>query len=184
MNRVGGGAIAMLICIAASGCAGGARDLPQLSAAAPAAYHLGPGDQLRISVQGLDAMNNTYTIGDTGAIAMPLVDVIPAEGKTVRELELAIASRLLERKIVLEPKVNAQIQTYRPFFVLGEVQRPGAYPYVPGMSVMTAASLAGGYTFRANTKTAIIKRASTEGRATSDTPVLPGDIVQIRETWF
>ncbi|MBB5714288.1 polysaccharide biosynthesis/export family protein [Sphingomonas aerophila] len=184
MNRVGGGTIAMLICIAASGCAGGAGNLPQLSAAAPAAYRLGPGDQLRISVQGLDAMNNTYTIGDTGAIAMPLVDVVPAEGKTIRELEVAIASRLLERKIVLEPKVTAQIQTYRPFFVLGEVQRPGAYPYVPGMSVMTAASLAGGYTFRANTKTAIIKRASTEGRATSDTPVLPGDIVQIRETLF
>lgn len=165
-----------------SGCGG--SDLPRIASAAPAEYRLGPGDHLRISVLGLDQMNNSYIVGDTGAIALPLVDVVPVGGKSVREVEAAIAGRLLQRQLVLDPKVTAQVETYRPFFILGEVQKPGSYPYVPGMSVLTAASLAGGYTFRADTKRAEITRQSRKGIASADAAVMPGDIVRVREGWF
>ena len=66
----------------------------------------------------------------------------------------------------------------------GEVQKPGQYPFLPGMSVMTAVSVAGGFTFRANTKTVKITRANMAGSATQTSPVQPGDLIEIRESWF
>lgn len=170
--------------VALGGCAGPNAALPELTASRPAAYQLGAGDELRVTVFGLDAMNNSYIVGDTGAIALPLLDPVSVAGHTVRETEALVADAIRARKLVLEPRVSAQIQTYRPFYILGEVQKPGQYPYVPGMSVMTAVSVAGGYTFRADTKNATIVRASTKGRALAETPVLPGDTIQITETWF
>lgn len=185
MSKIGRHWSRMVACLAVAGCAGQDARLPRLASnPAPAAYRLGPGDELRISVLGMDGMNNSYIVGDTGMIALPIVDTVPARDKTVREVEAEIASRLAERRIVIAPKVSAQVQTYRPFFILGEVQKAGSYPYVPGMSVLTAASLAGGYTFRADTKTVAITRGSQKWLASSDTPVLPGDIIQIRESWF
>lgn len=170
--------------LATSACGQGNGKLQALSITAPAVYQLGAGDELRITVFGLEAMNNTYRVDDSGAIALPMLDPIPVVGKTVREVETSIADKIRERQLVIDPKVSAQIQTYRPFFIAGEVQRPGQYPYVPGMSVMTAVTVAGGFTFRANTRSALITRASKKGRATQDTPVLPGDQILIRESWF
>lgn len=170
--------------LSTSACGNGGGDAQPLAATTPVTYHLGAGDELRITVFGLDAMNNTYRIDDSGAIALPMLDPIPVAGKTVREVEAAIADKIHERQLVLDPKVSAQIQTYRPFFIAGEVQHPGQYPYVSGMSVMTAVSIAGGFTFRANTHHMLVTRASKKGRATQDTPVLPGDQILIRESWF
>lgn len=170
--------------LAASACGSGDGNLQTLSTTAPAIYHLGAGDELRITVFGLDAMNNTYRVDDSGAIALPMLDPIPVVGKTVREVETAIADKIRDRQLVIDPKVSAQIQTYRPFFIAGEVQHPGQYPYVSGMSVMTAVSIAGGFTFRANTHNMFVTRASKKGRATQDTPILPGDQILVRESWF
>lgn len=167
-----------------AGCAGPGGHLPQVASASPASYLLGPGDEIRINVFGLETMNATYIVGDTGAIALPMLEPLQVEGKTIRAVETQIANAILEHQLVLAPKVSAQVQLYRPFFILGEVQRPGQYPYVPGMSVMTAVSVAGGYTFRANTKKAIITRSAKKGEAQDDTPVLPGDMIQIHESWF
>jgi polysaccharide export outer membrane protein len=129
-------------------------------------------------------MNNTYLVDDTGAIAVPMLDPIMVTGKTIRETEAAIADKIRARQIVLDPRVSAQVIAYRPFFIAGEVQKPGQYPYVPGMSLMTAVSVAGGYTFRADTKKATITRASVKASATQDTQVLPGDLIVVRESWF
>ncbi len=170
--------------VATSACGNGGGDVQPLATSAPASYHLGAGDELRITVFGLEAMNNTYRVDDSGAIALPMLDPIPVVGKTVREVETAIAGKILERQLVIDPKVSAQIQTYRPFFIAGEVQHPGQFPYVSGMSVMTAVSIAGGFTFRANTHNMLVTRASKKGRATQDTPVLPGDQILVRESWF
>ncbi len=172
------------IFLAASACGGGGGHLSPLATTAPDAYHVGTGDELRVTVFGLDAMANTYRVDDSGAIALPMLDPIKVAGKTIREVEGAIADKIRERQLVIDPKVSAQIQTYRPFFIAGEVQRPGQYPYVPGMSLMTAVSVAGGFTFRANTRSATITRAAKKGRATQDTPILPGDQILVRESWF
>jgi protein involved in polysaccharide export with SLBB domain len=176
--------IGLSIALSLSGCASSGGNLPTLARQEPSPYRLGPGDELRVNVFGLDALNNTYLVTDTGAISMPLIEPVDVSGRTVHEVELAIVSAIRARQIVLDPKVAVQVQTYRPFFILGEVQKPGQYPYVPGMSVTTAVSVAGGYTFRANTKTAMITRASHQARAGAEDHVLPGDMIRIPESWF
>jgi polysaccharide export outer membrane protein len=165
-------------------CAGSNGDRVELAAQPPAPYRLGPQDELRVIVLGLDTASNTYRVSDTGVISVPMLGAVPVAGKTVEEVQQALETGLRSRQIVLDPKVSAQVQTYRPFFILGEVQRPGQYAYTPGMSVMTAASIAGGYTFRANTKRARIVRDAREASATGTTTVLPGDTITIPESWF
>lgn len=168
--------------IATTACAG--SNLPDLPAQQNAPYRLGAGDELRVTVFGLDSVNNTYRVSDTGSIAVPLVDSVSVAGKSIDEAQVAIAEALRSRQIVLDPRVSVQMQTYRPFFILGEVQRPGQYPYVPGMSVTTAVSIAGGYTFRANTKRARITRDARPANAGADSAVQPGDTITIPESWF
>src|SRR3546814_10386083 len=87
-------------------------------------YRLGAGDEVGFSVFGLDALTNTYVVGDAGTISLPLVDEIPARGKTTQELEALIANNLRQRDVIKDPSVSAQVLKYRPFFILGEVQRP------------------------------------------------------------
>lgn len=151
-------------------------------------YRLGAGDEIRVTVFGLDALTNTYAIGDEGTISLPLLPAVQVMSKTVPEVEAAIAEAIRARDLVRQPSVSVQVQKYRPFFILGEVQKPGSYPYVPGMSVLTAVSIAGGYTFRADKKKAKISRPMNgqlvKGSASPQTPVVPGDTVMIDEAWF
>lgn len=174
--------------LAVSAGAASAERLPPLPAMPPSAYRLGPGDEVRVTVFGLDAANNSYVVGDTGMIAVPLLPPIPAAGKSADELQALLVDQLKARELVKSPSVSVQIQKYRPFFILGEVQKPGQYPFVPGMSVLTAASIAGGYTFRADTKRAVVVRSvngeSIKGRAAPETLVQPGDTIRIPESWF
>lgn len=184
MTKCWAWALPLAALLTSPGCASGGRNLPVMAAAAPGGYRLGPGDELRVVVIGLDAMNSNYRVDDTGMIALPMLNPINVDGKTVREAEALIGDNIRARNIVIDPRVSAQVQTYRPFFITGEVQRPGQYPYVPGMSLMSAVAIAGGYTFRADTKGATITRASRKGRAAQDTPVLPGDTILVPEGWF
>ena len=169
-------------------CASPASRLQPIEAKRLTPYQLGPGDEIRVTVFGLDALTNNYVVSDSGNISMPLVDVIPAEGKTTQELEVAVVNAVRAKNLVREPSVSVQVQKYRPFFILGEVQRPGQYPYVPGMSVLTAVSIAGGYTFRAETDFASVTRTLqdkiVEGKARPQTPILPGDTVYVYESTF
>ena len=170
------------------GCSSSTANLAPIASTPLAPYLLGAGDEVRITVFGLDAVNNSYTISDTGEISLPLVGAVAAQGKTIHQLETVIGEALRTRDVVRSPSVSAQVQRYRPFFILGEVQKPGQYAYVPGMSVLTAVSIAGGYTFRAQTDRAIITRSGTQrivqGMARPDTPILPGDTVLVKEAWF
>lgn len=176
------------LALACNACASSAARLEPFGTTAPAPYRLGPGDEIRITVFGLDAVNNNYSVGDAGTISVPLLDTIAADGRTVPELEAQIAEILRRKQLVNAPSVSVQVQKYRPFFILGEVQRPGQYPYVPGMTVLTAVSIAGGFTFRAETKRAALMRPANgtvrKGSASPETLVLPGDTINIAEGWF
>jgi polysaccharide export outer membrane protein len=167
--------------------AAGAR-LSPIGATTPSAYRLGAGDEIRVSVYGLDPLTNSYLVSDTGTISMPLLPPVSVEGKTVAETEMAVVDAIRAKQLVNAPSVSAQVVKYRPFFILGEVQRPGQYPYMPGMSLLTAVSVAGGYTFRADTKHARITRRSgsgtVEGRADPTTSIQPGDTILVKESWF
>ena len=165
-----------------------AGGLPKIQSTGASPYRLGANDEVRVSVFGLPALTNSYVVGDAGTVSIPLLDPIQAEGMSVSEFEGAVVAALRTKDLVPNPSVNVQVMKYRPFFILGEVQRPGQYPYVPGMSVLTAVSIAGGYTFRAKTSEVAITRPNGDkiikGSAGQDAPVMPGDTIQVYESWF
>lgn len=182
----------MMILVAAgllAGCAGGSGTaLPAATAQPVTQYRLDAGDEIRITAYGLDAITNTYTISDAGDVSLPLIDNVQARGKTVGQLQSEITRLLFEKQILRSPSVNVQITKYRPFYILGEVKSPGEYPYRPGMSVLTAVAMAGGYTFRADQKNMTIARQiegrSVVGRAGDTTTIEPGDTIRVSERWF
>ena len=178
-------AIAAVLVLAA--CEPGS-DLPLLPETSPGPYRLGVGDRVRVITFGDANLTGEFRVNDRGNIAVPLLGNIRVAGLTTAELETRFADDLEQRKILNRPSVAAEIVTYRPIFILGEVAKPGQYPYQPDMTVLTAVAIAGGFTYRAQTKTASILRhedgRSVEGRVGRGTTVYPGDIVDILPRYF
>lgn len=156
-------------------------------AVADTPYRLGSGDKLRVVVFGQEGLTNTYSVDANGAITMPLIGSVPASGKTTAELSQAIAARL-RKGFIREPFVAVEIETYRPFFILGEVTSPGQYSYVANMTVETAVAIAGGFTPRAYKGTVNLTRGIdgvlTRGKVPLVFPVQPGDTIRVSERWF
>jgi len=170
--------------LALAGCSTVASTPPELMEHVE--YKLGPGDQLRITVFGETDLTGTFTVGSQGSIAYPLVGSVAAAGKTVPEFTTVLQSAL--QQYVRQPNVSVEVANYRPFFILGEVQRPGTYPYSANLTVLNAVATAGGFTYRANQGTVFIRHANEnterQVRITIATPVLPGDTVRIAERFF
>ena len=162
------------------------QPLPGLSATTQA-YRLGAGDRVKITVYGEPDLTGEFEISSDGILSFPLVGEVPAGGLSTRELETKLAT-LLKDGFLRNPKVNAEVVNYRPFFILGEVTKPGGYPYVNSMTVVTAVAIAGGYTPRANRREMDIVRTINQKReeltGSEQTPLLPGDIVTVRERFF
>lgn len=156
--------MALVACSAGSG-------LPMLPATADtdAAYRLGPGDQLNIKVVGAEDITGEYPVSDSGTISVPLVGDVKAAGLTRSQLEHEIAAGLAQGYI-RNPRVNVSITKYRPFYIYGEVAKPGEYPYASGMRVLNAIATAGGYTYRANKGYVVVTRHGQEARAEGATP--------------
>jgi polysaccharide export outer membrane protein len=150
-------------------------------------YTLGSGDRLRIIVFGQDALSNTYSVDAAGHISMPLIGIVQAAGMTTAALEKSIETKL-RAGFLREPKVSAEVEAFRPFFILGEVTLPGQYPYVSGMTVQNAVAIAGGFTPRGYTGKADITRTIDDKAYTAPVPisqpVQPGDTIVIRERFF
>jgi polysaccharide biosynthesis/export protein len=150
-------------------------------------YTLDSGDRLRIVVFGQDGLSNTYIVDASGKITMPLIGAVSARGCTTGQLARAIADRL-RNGYVREPHVAIEVETYRPFFILGEVLAPGQYPYVPNMTVETAVAIAGGFTPRAYRYDFVVSRSSMGVTARQKVPLIapvrPGDTVTVSERWF
>ena len=151
------------------------------------AYTLGNGDQLRITVFGQPDLSGQFEVDGTGSISLPLVGQVEALGLTTPQLESRIVEKL-EGDYILNPRVSAEIINYRPYYILGEVNRPGEYPFTSGLTVMNAVAAAGGWTYRANKKVVYIKSVdSGEEQAfelTTSTVVRPGDTLRIGERIF
>lgn len=150
-------------------------------------YRLDSGDKLRVVVFGQEGLSNSYTVDPSGKITMPLIGAVPARGSTTASLQQAIAARL-RQGFIREPHVAVEVETYRPFFILGEVTLPGQYPYVANMTVETAVAIAGGFTPRAFKYKVEISRSSggvtTRMTVSANYRVQPGDTVIIAERWF
>jgi len=151
------------------------------------AYHLDAGDKLRVVVYGQEGLTNTYAIDAAGSITMPLIGAVPARGRTPSGLAAEITAKL-RNGYIRDPSVAVEIESYRPFFILGEVQAPGQYPYVPNMTVESAVAIAGGFTPRAkrNMVTVTHTDAGGSGRyvVPMGTSLSPGDTVFVGERWF
>jgi len=166
---------------------------PQISAPPPpppaatvAGYRLGTGDKIRVIVYGEEDLSGEFEVDGSGYIRLPLVGQVTAAGRTVREFENDVAAKLSEGYLK-SPRVSAEVTNYRPFFILGEVNKPGEYPFVNGMNVVTAVALAGGFTYRADEDDVYIRRGGRpeqEVPADERTPVLPGDIIRVTERFF
>lgn len=152
-----------------------------------APYHLDAGDKLRVVVYGQEGLTNTYSISASGAITMPLIGAVPARGRTPQGLAADIAARL-RNGFIREPSVAVEIEAYRPFFILGEVQAPGQYPYVPNMTVESAVAIAGGFSPRARKDRVTLTHTDAAGTSRTivppGTPINPGDTVLVGERWF
>jgi polysaccharide export outer membrane protein len=158
----------------------------QTQPAQPSEYRLGAGDQLRVTVFGEPDLTGEYTVGSQGTIAYPLVGEIAAVGLTVLEFTEALRTALLQ--YLRNPNVSVEVANYRPFFILGEVQRPGTYPYSADLTVLNAVATAGGFTYRANRRRVFIRHANEAEerpyRLNTTTPVSPGDTIRIGERFF
>lgn len=152
-----------------------------------ASYRLGPNDKVRVTVFGEPDLSGEFEISGTGVLALPLVGQVPVGGATISEAEERLGERLQEG-FLRNPKVSIEVMNYRPFYILGEVNNPGSYSYVNGMSVLNAVALGGGFTYRAD-KSDIKLRREAEGKKTEikahpDTIVQPGDVIEVGERFF
>ena len=162
-----------------SGAAGGGRD-PD--------YKLAANDRLRITVFGQPTLTGEYVLDGNGVLAFPLIGNVPADGLTTSQLQQAIAHKL-EPDYLVNPNVSAEVVTRRPFYVIGEVHKPGNYPYVTGMTALNAVAMAGGFTYRARKGDFYIKRLDSSGQlvrivAKPGMMIQPGDTVEVRERLF
>jgi polysaccharide export outer membrane protein len=171
-----------------SACATAPRLTPEfLNAHIHEPYTLDAGDRLRVIVFGQDSLSNSYGVDGGGRISMPLIGLIEARGLTTVQLQGAIEARL-RAGFLREPRVSVEVEQYRPFFVLGEVNASGQYPFVNQMTVQMAVAIAGGFSPRANRNYAELTRV-IQGEITTvavpiNTPMRPGDTIVIRERYF
>lgn len=151
------------------------------------AYRLGPSDKVRVTVFGEPDLSGEFLISGTGIVALPLVGGVAVGGSTIPEAEAKLADRL-KQGFLNNPRVSVEVLNFRPFYILGEVNNPGSYPYVDGMTVLNAVALGGGYTYRADKKDIKIRRevngATKEIRVPQETTVMPGDVVEVGERFF
>jgi len=166
----------------------GAADGSALTAVRSTAdYKLGPNDHTRIIVYGQPTLTGEYVLDGNGVLSFPLIGNVQASGMTPTQLQHTIATKL-DPDYLHNPSVSVEVSTRRPFYVIGEVQKPGSYPFVTDMTVLNAIATAGGQTYRASMSRFYVKRLQN-GRtvrvaATQETILHPGDTVEVLERYF
>ena len=150
------------------------------------AYLIGPSDKLRVTVYGEKDISKVYQVDGLGMISVPLIGQVKVAGMTLRQAEdlLVIA---LSNGYIVDPSVAIEIAEFRPFYIMGEVRRPGSYNFIDGMNVLNAVAISGGFTYRANTKNIEVIRSGADGSVMVIYPtsqVMPGDIIRVKERFF
>jgi polysaccharide biosynthesis/export protein len=178
---------AILLAVSCTACAS-SSNLPTLSIdPATTAYRLGGGDQLKVTVYGEERLTGTFPVNGQGNVAFPLIGEMPAGGKTLSEFEKTLTAALGDG-FVNNPSVTVEVANFRPYYILGEISKPGEYPYADGLTVFSAVARAGGFTYRAEQKRIFIRHKTGSGeqlyRLEGNTPVQPGDTIRVGERIF
>jgi polysaccharide export outer membrane protein len=179
--------VALCLLLTMAGCTGMA--LPPLPAMGmdSGPYRLDTADVVRVLVFNQDSLSKDYSVGDNGTISVPTLGDVRARGLTTQELQKVIYDGL-NNGVLVNPGVSVQLATYRPFYIVGEVNKPGQYPFTPGINVLGAVAVAGGFTIRANKQqfTVVRTQGTRAGEWSADplAEVRPGDVVVIREQYF
>ncbi len=149
--------------------------------------NLQPGDKIKVTVFGEDRLSGEYEIDAAGYVSLPLAGTVKAAGLSKPQMEQTLAKKF-SGEYLRDPKVTVDIASFRPFYILGEVDKPGEYPFKNGLNVMTAIALAGGSTYRANLSSVQIQHVGEAGfkqyPLSPTIPVLPGDLIRIPERYF
>ncbi len=153
----------------------------------PSDYVLGSGDKVRVTVFGEEALSGQFVVAGTGLVSIPLVGEVQAAGLTLRDFQGGV-EQSLRNGYLKDPRVSVEVLNYRPFYIMGEVEKPGQYPYTSGLTVLNAVATAGGFTYRANQKRVFIKRMNDQTERqfplTGAVEVAPGDTIRITERLF
>ena len=146
-------------------------------------YRLGSGDKLRVTVFNETDLSGDFEVDGMGYVRLPLIGQIEAAGLSTYQLEERVAASYSDGKYLINPRVNVEVTTYRPFYIVGEVAKPGEYPYVNAMTAPNAIALAGGYTDRATQSDIYIRHEGddkeVEVPADFTTRIHPGDVVRV-----
>jgi len=178
-------AIVTILCIALFGVL--------TAAAAPAdapadSYQLGSGDKIHLVVFGQSDLSGDFVVDGTGNVQLPLVGQVKAAGLSSVEFEKEVVQAYRNAEILKDPRVSVQVINYRPFYIIGEVNKPGEYPYVNGMTALNAVAVAGGYTWRGDDSVVYIRRNGSEEErrfpADQSTKIQPGDVIRVGERFF
>jgi protein involved in polysaccharide export with SLBB domain len=179
----------LFVALSAAGASAEETQLARLESLQPAIpqYILGSGDKVRVTVYGEDDLSGEYAVDGNGYIALPLVGDVKAAGLSAPQLQTAVENAY-GNGYLNEPRVAVEVTTYRPFTIIGQVERPGQYSYVNGMSVVNAVAMAGGYTPEASEDVVYIRHEGDTKQTRVDTDqniqVRPGDVVYVERTTF
>jgi polysaccharide export outer membrane protein len=179
----------MLPVLGLAACANPGGELPPLPDSTISGYRLGPEDQVRVTVFNDPRLTGEFRVTDAGTLNLPLIGSIPAAGRSTTEVERAIETSMREKNLFRDPSAAVQVITYRPVFVLGQVERGGQFPYQPGMTALSAVAVAGGFNYRALRDYVSVTRVAEDGRAqefraTRQALLQPGDVVTVYERRF
>jgi protein involved in polysaccharide export with SLBB domain len=149
---------------------------------------LRPGEKIKITVYGEEALTGEYDINPHGDVSMPLIGAVRAAGRSQSELAREIANRYKRGGFLQDPQVTVAVTLFKPFYVLGEATNPGEYPFRSGLNVHAAVAMAGGFTYRASRSFVLIRHTGEEVwkeyPLTEPVPIAPGDLIRVPERYF
>lgn len=177
----------LVAAVALGGCANTPALQPDV-AGQIATYTLGPSDRLRITVFNEPNLSSEYSVTGDGNLSFPLIGNVPVAGRSIEQVQALLVQRL-SGGYVNNPKVTVEVTNYRPYYLLGEVGRPGQYPFAVGVTLKQAVAIAGGFSYRANQRVLFLTRSDNPVEQKIDISkntvyVRPGDTIRIGERYF
>jgi protein involved in polysaccharide export with SLBB domain len=149
---------------------------------------LQPGEKIKITVYGEEALTGDYDISPSGYVTMPLIGAVRAAGRSQSEFARDVAGKYRGGGFLQDPHVTVVVAQFKPFYVLGEVTTPGEYPFRSSLNVHSAVAMAGGFTYRASRSFVLIRHVGEdvwkEYSLTEPVPIAPGDLIRVPERYF